>query len=63
MGRNRRFGRNEDQRHSMTPSERIGSRGEEAQTNANNASTPEERRMYQSQADACKREVHRKSGQ
>ncbi len=61
----RRFGRNEGQRHSMTRSERVASRGERAQTHARNASTPEERRMREAEASACERmaEEHRKSGQ
>lgn len=61
----RRFGRNEGQRHNMTRSERVESRGKESQTHADNATNEGDRRQYQSEADACKRmaEEHRKSGQ
>ena len=61
----RRFGRNEGQRHTQTRTERVESRGETARTNADNASTPEQQRLFQAQADACERmtEERRKSGQ
>ncbi len=61
MGRGRRFGRNEDQRHSMKPSERVDSRGETARTHARNANTPEEKQMHESEAGACDRmaDTHR----
>ena len=51
----RRFGRNGNQRHSMTRSERVESKGETAQTHADNTSTPENRRMHQAEADGCER--------
>ena len=62
MGRGRRFGRNEGQRHSMTHTESVTSQGETAQTNARNARTAEEQQMYESQAEMCERmaEIHRK---
>lgn len=62
MGRGRRFGRNEGQRHTQTLVERVESRGETARTDAANASTPEEQQMYESQAEMCERmaETHRK---
>lgn len=64
MPKGARFGRNSGDRCSMTRSERISSRGKTAQTHADNANTSTERRMYQSQADACERvaENRRKSG-
>ena len=62
MGRGRRFGRNEGQRHGMTRTESVASKGETARTDAANASTPEEKQRYESQAEMCERmaEVHRK---
>ena len=51
----KRFGRNEGQRHSMTHSERVASRGETAQINADNAKTPEQKQMHQEEADMYKR--------
>ncbi len=65
MPKGARFGRNSGDRCSMTKSERIASRGVTAQTHANNANTPTERRMRQAEADACERVVNnrRKSGQ
>ena len=65
MPKGKRFGRLEGDRSTMTISERISSRGEEARTNAKHADTPEEKQRYRSQADACKRtlEDRQKSGQ
>jgi len=58
----RRFGRGENQRHSMTRSERVAARGKEAQTYADNARDEGSRRQHQAEADACERtaEVYRK---
>ncbi len=62
MDKGRRFGRNEDQRHTQTRTERVESRGETARTDAANASTPEEQQRHESQAGACDRmaDVHRR---
>ncbi len=57
MPKGSRFGRHSGDRCSMTKSERVSSRGETAQTHANNAKTSEERQRYQSQADMCERVV------
>ena len=65
MPKGARFDRNSGDRCSMTRSERVASKGETARTHAQNASTPEERRMHQAEADGCERmaKMRRKMGQ
>ena len=55
MPKGSRFGRNSGDRCSMTRSERAESKSETARIHAQNASTPENRRMHQAEADACER--------
>ena len=55
MPKGARFGRLHGQRSTMTPSEKMSSKGKTAQVHANNARTPEDQRMHQAEADGCER--------